>query len=81
MLFHMINKPIWKIVFIKNNVMDIERVDNFKYLGIYLDEILQWNVEYVCKSLLNSLESSIILNVKLTKNYQDKLIMLLYIPK
>ena len=34
--------------------MDIERVDNFKYLGIYLDEILHWNkhVEYVCNSLI-----------------------------
>ena len=34
--------------------MDIERVDNFKYPGIYLDEILHWNkhVEYVCNSLI-----------------------------
>ena len=34
--------------------MDIERVDNFKYLGIYLDEILHWNkhVEYVRNSLI-----------------------------
>ena len=34
--------------------MDIESVDNFKYLGIYLDEILHWNkdVVYVCKSLI-----------------------------
>ena len=34
--------------------MDIERVDNFKHPGIYLDEILHWNkhVEYVCNSLI-----------------------------
>ena len=41
MLFHTINKPAPKnFVSIKNNVMDLERVDNFKYLGIYQDEIL-----------------------------------------
>ena len=53
MLFYTINKPAPKnFVSIKTNVMDIERVDNFKYLGIYLDEILHWNkhVEYVCNS-------------------------------
>ena len=55
MLFHTINKPVPKqIVSIKTNVIYIERVDNFKYLGIYLDEILHWNkrVEYVCNSLI-----------------------------
>ena len=55
MLYHTINKPVpKKCVSIKTNVMDIERVDNFKYLGIYLDEILHWNkhVEYVCNPLI-----------------------------
>ena len=43
-------KPVPKyFVSIKTNV-----TDNFKYLGIYLDEILRWNkhVEYVCKFLI-----------------------------
>ena len=55
MLFHAINKPVPNIfVSIKTNVKDIERVDNFEYIGIYLDEILHWNkhVEYVCNSLI-----------------------------
>ena len=34
--------------------MDIHRVDTFQYLGVTLDETLNWNeqVDQLCKSLL-----------------------------
>ena len=63
--------------------MDIERVDNFKYLGIYLDEMLHWNkhVEYVCNSLIKLFGIFNHIKCKVNLNYQDNYIMPLYIPK
>ena len=54
-LFHTINKPIPNdFTEIKTEYMDIQRVDTFQYLGVTLDETLNWNehVDKLCKSLL-----------------------------
>ena len=42
--------------------MDIERFHNFKYLGIYADEILHWykHVEYVCNSPIKLYKSNVL---------------------
>ena len=54
-LFHTINKPVpQQLNEIKTEFMTIMRMKSFKYLGLILDETLNWN-EYVnelCKSLI-----------------------------
>ena len=54
-LFHTVNKPIpHNFVEITTEFMDIKRVTSFKYLGITLDETLNWSehVNNLCESLL-----------------------------
>ena len=54
-LFHTFNKPIpQQLKEIKTEFMTIMRVKSFKYLGLTLDETLNWNehVNELCKSLI-----------------------------
>ena len=54
-LFHTINKPIPQhLNEIKREFMTVMRVKSFKYLGLTLDEHLNWNEDMneLCKSLI-----------------------------
>ena len=54
-VFHAKNKPMpAKLDILDTGTMSIKRVKSFKYLGVIIDEKLNWNdyVDYVCKSLV-----------------------------
>ena len=80
-LFHTVNKPIPNnINSIETDVMKIERVSAYKYLGVYMDEIVHWSehVNYTCTSLVkyfgifNQIKHKI--TAKLSRNLYSALI-------
>ena len=79
-LFHMIDKPVPNnFGNIPTEHMTIRRVKTVNYLGLVIDENLYWNVhvEYVCASLVNTLEYLIISNHLLRHVYVNSYTLLL----
>ena len=58
-LFHTKNKPVpHNLITLNTGVMNIDRVKSFTYLGVVVDEKLNWQAQVgnVCNSLFNSIQ-------------------------
>ena len=81
-LFHTINKPIPDdFKEIKTEYMDIQRVNTFQYLGVTLDETLNWHehLDKLCESLLKYFGIFNQIKHKVTKKLHVKYNVHLYI--